>query len=192
MKKTAVVAICLLLLILISLFAREYLRVRNTNALHHAVYQNDLDKVKGLLASGAGVSQINEERAFGIRIWAFPYKYERNVTPLYVAVSNSNLSLVKVLIERGADVNLTGDNYSPLGRAITMLIPSEDPADATKIIELLVRSGADIHWGGGRKSESPLQMTERLRLDDLHDSLLVWARERVDDPNQRIQRAGSR
>lgn len=190
MKKKMLFAICLLFLFLVSVFAWEYLRVRKTNSLHDAVCRNDVVELKALLASGADVNQVNEDRVFGIRIRAYPYEYENDVTPLYVAVSTGNPALTELLIERGADVNLSKScPYTPLGRAIIELNPGipmhggplpveVDSKTRMSIIEMLVRSGADINASSYRGGETPLEITTRCGFDELHDSLLKWEKER--------------
>jgi ankyrin repeat protein len=157
---------------------KEQWRVRDTNAMHEAVYRRDTARLVKLLDSGKPIDQLNEEKVFGIRIRSLPLKYENGVTPLYVAVCQSDPAIVKLLIGRGAKVNYPVHSpYTILGRALTKLLPSidihgtgmpEEPPDDVKmrIIQLLVDAGADVSERKYEGGESPIEMCERMELDD--------------------------
>ncbi|MED5334383.1 MAG: ankyrin repeat domain-containing protein, partial [Pseudomonadota bacterium] len=64
---------------------------QNLTPLHKAVWDNDIQRVKALIDSGADVNAL--DRLMG-------------VAPLHLAVQGRNLDLVKLLVKEGAFVNL--------------------------------------------------------------------------------------
>ncbi len=64
---------------------------QNLTPLHKAVWDNDIQRVKALINSGADVNGL--DRLMG-------------VAPLHLAVQGRNLDLVKLLVTEGAFVNL--------------------------------------------------------------------------------------
>lgn len=110
-------------------------------ALIEASKNGDLEKIKGLIASGA---QIN-------------YRYEDlegdifDDTALMRASSEGHIEVVKYLIENGADVNNHADGGRPL--------MSASSGGHLEIVKLLVENGADINAKGQSYNSALIEAT---------------------------------
>jgi hypothetical protein len=87
-----------------------------------AVLREDVEEVKGLLATGAEVNVLDKEY---------------NMTPLAQAASQGNLELIRILLNAGADVN--GRNREGL----TPLMQASTQADV-EVVQSLLDAGAKI------------------------------------------------
>ncbi len=93
-----------------------------STALHWAVYRDDLDMVRALLAAGANVNAATREGA---------------ITPLFMACQNGNAAIISELLKAGAPVNGAKAN----GTTPLMLAAASGSADAVKV---LLDHGADV------------------------------------------------
>jgi len=93
-----------------------------SDELINAVYANNINKIRELVAAGA---DINKENKYG-------------KTPLEIAVSSGNLDMVRLLVELGADINKENKyNRTPLEIAIS--------SGKIDMLRLLVELGDDIN-----------------------------------------------
>lgn len=98
--------------------------IQYSSPLTSAIADNDVEKVKELIAAGAKVNAKDKN-------------YD-NITPLFVAVENGNVAIVRMLLNAGAKVNAVNKTKR------TPLMYIDD--DATpEMIDILVRAGADIN-----------------------------------------------
>ncbi|KAJ5690844.1 hypothetical protein N7462_005236 [Penicillium macrosclerotiorum] len=98
-------------------------------------------------------------------------------TPLAMAAVGGDLEMVKYLIERGAEINFPPhSSLTPLFAAFVMCVSNqavseEDEASYKEILQLLLRSGADVCFGVKDESYpieiSVLHSAARTRTDDL-------------------------
>ena len=93
----------------------------NLPALHVAVREDNLDKVRELIAAGADVQATAKNGA----------------TPLMFAAKNGNSEVVKLLLDSGANV-LTQDDY-----CWTPLLLAAD-SGSLEVVKLLLARGADV------------------------------------------------
>jgi ankyrin repeat protein len=95
------------------------------SSLSSAVFENNVDEVKEILAKGVNVNGFNENG------W----------TALLRAASKRNISLVQLLLEAGADPNLGDDdrNQTPLMVAIG------SSEQSRSVCSLLIAAGANVN-----------------------------------------------
>ena len=117
------IAICLTLL-LPGLSSLSSAAPAEDPRLLEAVQQQDLPRVRALLAAGADVDT--------------PSRY--GATALFFACDKGNLELVELLLENGAEVNVTDTFYgsTPTGWALSKA--SDSPVHR-KIVQILLRHG---------------------------------------------------
>lgn len=100
-----------------------------SSALHYAVYEQDVERVRALLQAGADPNLSN--------------RYGSN--PMQLAAEVGDAAIIKLLLDAGADV----DSPNPEGQTALMLVARTGKVDAA---ELLVKKGADVNaverWGG--------------------------------------------
>lgn len=94
-----------------------------TTALHWAVYNDDLELVKLLLASGASVDA---------------HTRLRSLTPLHMAAENGDAALIEALLKAGAGVNASNDS----GTTPLMIAAA---SGSTASVTTLLASGAEIN-----------------------------------------------
>lgn len=94
----------------------------DSTALHWAVYEEDVDRVKNLIKAGADVTLAN--------------RYGSN--PMQLAAEVANLELLKLLLDSGADVESPNEE----GQTALMLVARTGNVEAAK---LLVKNGAAIN-----------------------------------------------
>jgi uncharacterized protein len=91
-------------------------------ALHWAVYRDDGESARLLIAAGAKIDAANRE----------------GVTPLYMASLYGNASMIEILIGGGADARQKG----PHGETMLMLAARNGNP---QVIKLLLRAGSDVN-----------------------------------------------
>lgn len=91
--------------------------------LHWAAYNDDLDMVKLLLASGANVKATTREGA---------------ITPLFMACTNGNAAMIEALLKAGADAKSVKAN----GTTALMMAAASGNVDAVRV---LLDHGAEIN-----------------------------------------------
>lgn len=102
--------------------------------LYDAVYNNDLEEVKRLIAAG---EDVNAKEEISARI------------PLLVAAAMGHVKVAALLIENGADVNAKENNgFTPLHRAAAK--------DHVKVAALLIEKGADVNAKDEIQGNTPL------------------------------------
>ncbi|WP_188093748.1 ankyrin repeat domain-containing protein [Sulfurimonas xiamenensis] len=117
-KFSSLTSILFGLLFISALFGASDYSVPGEMPLMSAVRQNQLEKVKTLIANGA---DVNMKKAGAIE-----------VTPLMVAARYGHTEIMEILIENGADVNVKSDEgYTALMRAAR-----NGKTDAVKILLL--------------------------------------------------------
>ncbi len=96
--------------------------VNGWNALHYAVYNDNLNLAKKLI----------EKNHFDVN-----KKSKAGISPLHIAVKNRDLPMVKLLLKEGADINIQDNNgLTPLHYAVGQR--------RFKIVKYLVFHDADI------------------------------------------------
>jgi ankyrin repeat protein len=103
-----------------------------TTALHWAVYRDDLDMARGLVAAGAGVNALNR---YG-------------VPPLSLACTNGSRPIAELLLKAGADANA-----SPAGEPVLLTAARSGSAE---IVEMLLAHGADVNARDGWRGQTAL------------------------------------
>lgn len=104
-----------------------------SEALHTAVYNDDIPTVRRLIAAGADAKAANR---YG-------------VTPLSLACETGNVDLIRLLLDAGADPNTT----LPGGETALMTAARTGRPDAVK---LLVARGADVHARDAKRGQTAL------------------------------------
>lgn len=100
------------------------MRFFNSDALHKAVKNGDIQKIQNLIDKGYNVNSPDPH----------------GITPLLYSIEMQNPNIVNLLIQNGADVNVKAKNgEDPLFYAVV----TEKPDIA--IIQLLVKSGANVN-----------------------------------------------
>ncbi len=119
-------------------------------AIHQAIYEGDLSKVKEILS--ADPSQINT-----------PEPEKNNKVPLLAAVAYGYKNIVSFLIDQGADVNMMhkGKGISPLGLASIL--------GDRSMAALLIKKGANVNGS----QEVPTGMTPLMLAIDSGNYALV-------------------
>ena len=110
--------------------------------LFEAVYRDDLEGMKDLLAEGADVNAMDKD----------------GNTPLHIVTHSGHKEMIKLLISNGADVNAKGRFGTPIHNAVS--------SGYKEIVQLLVDEGADVNakeWRG----KTPLDMATPLGRQDL-------------------------
>ncbi len=118
--------------------------------LQIAIWDNDAERVRSLLAAGAGLASIDEEGAFAevmsaeIATLLIAHGADVNTphsdgcTPLICAACNGAPDVVRVLLKHGADLHYQYD------RGFTVLMAAAGGNDTTpECIQLLLDAGAD-------------------------------------------------
>ena len=121
-----------------------------TTALHWAVYKDDLDLAKMLLASGASVRAAT-------RIGA--------ITPLFMAAKNGSAPMIELLLKAGADANVMDEH----GTTALMSAAASGSAPAVK---LLIEHGADVNAREGTHGQTALMFAAALNRDAAIKALL--------------------
>jgi len=93
-----------------------------TEHLHHAAANGEIERVKLLISEGADVNVKNNE----------------GLTPLHYAAREGHKEIVELLLAHGADVNIGGADYNRTAAEFAMW------SNHTEIVQLLVSKGADI------------------------------------------------
>jgi ankyrin repeat protein len=100
------------------------------NDLHYAALENDLARVRQLIASGIDVNAVDDE----------------GFSPLHFAVQENHKDMVRTLLDYGATVDIK-DRYgnTPLMRALDSCYTAMamDKSDPGAIIKILLQAGAD-------------------------------------------------
>ncbi len=96
--------------------------VEPDNPLTIAVADEDLEKVRDLIAAGEDVNHADEDGS----------------TPLFAAVRSGNLEMVRLLIDFGAKVNVLNEEKE----TALMRLDEDSPVE---LVELLIRSGAKVN-----------------------------------------------
>ena len=91
-------------------------------AIHQAVADGEIERVKLLISEGADVNA----------------KDENGLTPLHHAGREGHKEIVELLLTHGADVNIGGADYNRTAAEFAMW------SNHTEIVQLLVSKGADI------------------------------------------------
>jgi len=143
------------------------------SAIHLAVREEDLAKVKSLIEAGADVNAKDEGGQTPLfvtgdkEVVEFLIAQGANVnatdkmawTPLHYVCINGNKGKAELLLAKGADINaIGGTGERPLHLAIV--------SRRADLVELLVTKGADVN-AQGRGGETPLHMarnTEMVKL----------------------------
>lgn len=112
--------------------------------LHLATRKGHLETIKLLVEKGADIN-------------AKDYK---KITPLHNAVDQGSYDVIEFLLTKGAEVNIQSefyDNPTPLHEAVRSI----DSDYYYKIVQLLLKYGADIH-AKNKEGETPLEFVKRL------------------------------
>lgn len=103
----------------------SFARQRNLSpalALHQAIFDGDIEKVKSFLSDGVDINSRNRE----------------NWTPLHTAINQKNMEIIQLLLDRNADVNAVNDHSeTPMHFAVR--------SGQKDIVELLIAKGADVN-----------------------------------------------
>jgi ankyrin repeat protein len=106
-------------------------------ALHKAVQDRDVDRVRELLNDGADVNVRNANKG------------RLQYTPLHWAAHYGHLEIAEILISRGADLDAEDPDYStPLYLAAEQVHP--------KVVEFLISKGAEVNVKSSRSGYTPL------------------------------------
>ena len=106
-------------------------------ALHKAVQDRDVDRVRELLNDGADVNVRNANKG------------RLQYTPLHWAAHYGHLEIAEILISRGADLDAEDPSYStPLYLAAEQGHP--------KVVEFLISKGAEVNVKSSRWGYTPL------------------------------------
>ncbi|MGA3204246.1 MAG: ankyrin repeat domain-containing protein [Bryobacteraceae bacterium] len=128
-----------------------------STALHWAVFNDDLETAKMLIAAGANVKVTTREGA---------------ITPLFMASTNGNAAMIETLLKAGADVNAKKAN----GTTALMLAAASGSADAVK---MLLDHGAGVDAKESAHGQTALMFAAALNRDGVTKLLLA----RGADPN---------
>lgn len=101
-------------------------------ALHAAAKNNKLSEARLLLSNGANI-EARDHSCF---------------TPLHRAAYEYNLEMVRFLLSKGADPNVVGDG--------DMLLRSVIPMNKIKLVEVLLKNGADVNAVTGKTKNTAL------------------------------------
>jgi hypothetical protein len=107
--------------------------------LFDAVYKNDAEKVKNLLARGERAN-LRDENA-------------ENITPLFLAVENGNAEIAEILLNFGAKINGKDENKQ------TPLMRLDDDA-SPELVRLLLKHGAKVN-AADEEGNTPLILAAR-------------------------------
>lgn len=110
--------------------------------IQEAIAIRDKDTVEKLLDGGL---DVNSNLGSGLR-------------PLHCAINANDRNMITFLDSKGADLNIRmGDGSTPLHYVVKEWNPGDTSADKVKIIELLVRLGADVN-ATNAQAASPLDL----------------------------------
>jgi cytohesin len=140
-----------------------------------AVRRDDAPEVQRLAAAGANINAVGDRTHEGLpplawaAVWGSTKSAELlvargadvnwtngdGVTPLHVAAYNEQPAVAELLIRKGAkvDARTVSGGWTPLYKAIVRLAmrpatgipPEAEAANAVKVVELLLASGADVN-----------------------------------------------
>ncbi len=116
--------------------------VEYSSPLSSAIADEDVDKVRELLAKGAKVNAKEED-------------YNK-ITPLFVAVETGNIDVVQMLLAHGARPNARDDSkQTPLWRL--------DDDATTELVSMLLRSGAKANLTDGEGGTALISVARRVK-----------------------------
>jgi ankyrin repeat protein len=122
-----------------------------STALHWAVFNDDLETTKTLIAAGANVKVTTREGA---------------ITPLAMACTNGNAAVMETLLKAGADANSVKAN----GTTALMLAAASGSADAVKI---LLDHGASVNAKESVHGQTALMFAAALNRDGVVKVLMA-------------------
>jgi ankyrin repeat protein len=92
--------------------------------LSNAVYENNIEEVKNLIAKGESINGKEKD--------------SENITPLFIAVENGNAEITETLLNFGAKINARDENrQTPLMRL--------DEDASPELVRLLIKHGAKVN-----------------------------------------------
>ena len=91
-------------------------------ALHQAIFDSDIERVKSYLSDGVDINSRNRE----------------NWTPLHTAINQKNMEIIQLLLDQNANVNLVNDHSeTPMHFAVR--------SGQKETVELLIAKRADVN-----------------------------------------------
>eukprot|EP00798_Chlamydomonas_sp_ICE-L_P028688 gene28688-31856_t len=134
----------------------------NAFSLHNAAESGNVELLKGLLCSeppsasseakAGGVAQVAFSRDLAVR--SMRLRDDDGCSPLHLAIINGHTACVEVLLSSGASADTPCDGNPPLCMAACVAQLPGRSQDATTMIELLLKAGAEVQDrdDGGRTS----------------------------------------
>jgi len=119
------------------------------NALHTAVYNNQIEIIKYLIKNNADINAAAET--------------SENKTPLLLALYNDNIEVTKLLIELGADVNKRDANYNS---ALDFTLDNSSKK-TRKMVKLIYQKG--FKFTENRKQEYLLQLKKYFNINSFEE-----------------------
>lgn len=114
-------------------------------ALHWAIYRDDLDMARSLIAAGADTNALNRLRS---------------LTPLLIASTNGSAPAIQLLLNAGAEPNLgNAEGTTPLMLA--------SAAGGTEAVTVLLNGGADVNAHESSRDQTPLMFAAALNRADV-------------------------
>ena len=136
-------------------------------ALHWAAYNDDLEMVRILLASGANINATTREGA---------------LTPLFMACTNGDAPMIEALLKAGADAKSTKSN----GTTALMIAAASGNPEAVKV---LLDHGADVNAKEGAHGQTALMFAAALNRDAVIKLLLQHSADaNVSTPVNKLER----